>query len=185
VWAPWRSIRARALAALGRPDEAVALLEEEVALLRRWGAPSGLGPSLRLLGELLGARGTGHLREAVDVLGPTHAVLELARARLALGRSADVPDAEATRLLRQAAETARASGARRVLRDAAAALAERGHPLDPLAHPTGLTARERQVLDLTAAGLDVNEVAQRLLLTPGTVRTVLETATARSGGGAG
>ena len=31
--------------------------------------------------------------------------------------------------------------------------------------------------ELAAAGLDVNEVAQRLFLTPGTVRAVLESAT--------
>ena len=32
------------------------------------------------------------------------------------------------------------------------------------------------MIDLTASGLDVNEVAQRLFLTPGTVRAVLEAA---------
>ena len=64
-----------------------------------------------------------------------------------------------------------------------AALAERGHHADGLTAPgTALTARERQVLDLTAAGLDVNEVAQRLFLTPGTVRGVLELATAHARG---
>ncbi len=183
VWAPWRSATARALAAVGRLDDAVALVADEVALLRRWGAPSALGPALRLLGELRGPDGTGLLREAVDVLAPTHATLELARARLALGRSADVGDADAVPLLRLAAEAARTCGARGVLRDAAAALAGRGAPLEPLAESaTALTAREREVLALSAAGLDVNAVAQRLLLTPGTVRTLLEAATAHAAG---
>ena len=58
AWAPWRGLMARALAALGRTDEAVALAQEEVALQRGWGAPTALGPSLRLLGELRGAEGT-------------------------------------------------------------------------------------------------------------------------------
>ena len=46
----------------------------------------------------------------------------------------------------------------------------------------GSTGRERQVLDLTAAGLDVHQVAQRLFLTPGTVHDVLAAATRRPGG---
>ena len=42
--------------------------------------------------------------------------------------------------------------------------------------PTRITSRERRVTDLVASGLEVNEVAQRLFLTPGTVRAVLESA---------
>jgi hypothetical protein len=37
-----------------------------------------------------------------------------------------------------------------------------------------LSRTDRQILDLTAAGLDVHEVAQRLFVTPGTVRDVLD-----------
>lgn len=181
VWAPWRRLRARALAALGRVDEAVALIDDEVELLRRWAAPSALGRSLRLAGELRGAEGSRLLREAVDVLAPTDAALELARARLALGCSPDVGDAEAVSLLRLAVEGARTCGARGVLRDAASALAERGHRLDCTSETrVGLTGRQRQVLDLAAAGLDVHQVAQRLFLTPGTVRTILQAASART-----
>jgi predicted negative regulator of RcsB-dependent stress response len=177
VWAPWRGLKARALAALGRADEAVALAQEEVALLRRWGAASSLGPALRVLGEL---GGTAYLREAVDVLATTDAALEAARARLALGRAPDVTDAEAMPLLRSALDAARACGARTVVGDAVAALRQRGHLLDDtLDHPVRLTRTQRQVLDLAAAGLDVNEVAQRLFLTPGTVRAVLESVTGR------
>jgi hypothetical protein len=36
-----------------------------------------------------------------------------------------------------------------------------------------LTGRQRRVAELTASGLDVNEVAQRLFLTPGSVRVAL------------
>lgn len=60
----------------------------------------------------------------------------------------------------------------------AAALADRGERLesdDPGA-AARLTARERKVLDLTAAGLDIRQVAQRLFLTPGTVHGVLAAA---------
>ena len=146
-------------------------------LQRRWGAPTALGPSLRVLGELRGADGAADLREAVELLSGTCAVLEEARAQLALARSGGVADEEAVVLLRAALATARACGARGVVRDAVSALAERGESAaeeDDV--PTRVTSRQRRVADLAASGLDVNEVAQRLFLTPGTVRAVLESA---------
>ena len=177
AWAPWRSRMARALAALGRTDEAIALAEEEVALQREWGAPTALGPSLRVLGELRGAGGTPDLREAVEVLAGTRAVLEEARSQLALGRSPQVTRAEATPLLRAALAMARACGSRAVERDALTALTRQGEPAaEPGDVPTRITSRERRVTALVASGLEVNEVAQRLFLTPGTVRAVLEAA---------
>jgi DNA-binding NarL/FixJ family response regulator len=69
-----------------------------------------------------------------------------------------------------------------VARAAVAALADRGDspgPDDDAATPR-LTGRERRVLDLTAAGLDIREVAQRLFLTPGTVHEVLAAAALKS-----
>ncbi|HET7760812.1 MAG TPA: BTAD domain-containing putative transcriptional regulator, partial [Phycicoccus sp.] len=177
AWAPWRGLTARALSGLGRADEALALAAEEVELQRRWGAPTGLGPSLRLLGELRGPDGTAELREAVELLGGTCAVLEEARAQLALGRCARVADAEAVPLLLGALATARACGARGVAAEAAAALAARGEPVPQVDEvATRITSRQRRISDLVAAGLDVNEVAQRLFLTPGTVRAALESA---------
>ena len=177
AWSPWRGLMARALAALGRTDEAVALAREEVALLRRWGAPTALGPSLRSLGELRGSDGTADLREALEILSGTCGALEEARAQLALGRSADLPHGEAVPLLRAALATARACGALEVIRDAVSALAQRGESTAEVDDvPTRLTSRQRRVTDLAGTGLDVNEVAQRLFLTPGTVRAVLESA---------
>ncbi len=175
AWAPWRGLKARALAGMGRDDEALALADEEVTLLRRWGAPSSLGPALRLRGELRGDAGVADLREAVAVLSGTRALVESARARLALGRSPAVDEPEAGELLRSALESARACGASGVARDAVAALSARGQqPDDPDDVPVRLTSRQRRVTELAASGLDVNEVAQRLFLTPGTVRAVLE-----------
>jgi DNA-binding CsgD family transcriptional regulator len=179
AWAPWRGLKARVLADLGRGGEALALADEEVALLRRWGAPSSLGPALRLRGELRGelgrADGTADLREAVDVLAGTRAVLEAARAGVSLGCLPQVADAEAVPLLESALEVARTCGAQGVVAAAAAALTRRGRsPVDHGDAPTRLTGRQRRVSELAAAGLDVNEVAQRLFLTPGTVRSVLQ-----------
>ena len=178
AWARWRGPKAQALAALGGQDEAVALVDEEVALLRRWGAPSSLGVSLRLRGELRGPAGTDDLREAVTLLAGSRSVLEAARARLSLGRAPEVEDDIAVALLGSALDAARACGARAVAQDAAAALGERGRaPEDRSAAPARLTSRQRRVRELAAAGLEVNEVAERLFLTPGTVRAVLESTT--------
>ncbi|HYN71129.1 MAG TPA: LuxR C-terminal-related transcriptional regulator [Nakamurella sp.] len=155
-------------------------------LLRRSGAPSALGPALRLAGELRGPDGISLLREAVDQLTPTAAALELARARLALGRRPEVDTDEAVPLLRAAAAWARDCGARLVLDGAVAALADRGERPEPVLDKhvpaVRLTGRERQVLDLTSAGLDVHQVAERLFLTPATVHEVLATAAAKTRG---
>jgi tetratricopeptide (TPR) repeat protein len=175
VWHPWRSTKALALHGLGRTPEAITLMTDEVELLQRWGAPSYLGASLRLLGRLQGAAGVDHLREAVELLSGTTAAVDLARARCTLGASPRVADDEAVPLLREAREAAHELGAEGVLRRACAALEARGvHDARPESEPrrSGL---ERQVLALAAAGLGVPEIAQRLFLTPGTVAATLET----------
>ena len=133
VWNPWRSIRAAALHGLGRTPEAVALAEEEVALLRAWGSPTDLGRGLRLRGELRGDAGTEDLREAVDLLASTPSAVHLAGARCALGSRPQIADDEAVPLLRAAHETARQRGAAAVAERARAALASRGHPTEPAA----------------------------------------------------
>ncbi len=88
VWNPWLTTAAIALDRLGRTDEAVTLMQEEVARLRRWGAPSYLGTALGRLGRLRGDDGLADMREAVEVLTPTYAAVELARARCMLGSCA-------------------------------------------------------------------------------------------------
>jgi DNA-binding SARP family transcriptional activator len=178
AWAPWRGLKGRALAGIGRHEEAVRLVEEEVALLRRWAAVTSLGPALRVLGELRGPAGTPQLREAVALLSGSTATLECARARAALGRSTEVADDEAVPLLQAALASARTCGARSLAREASEELARRGHRPDDSAVDTEarLSSRQRRVLELAADGLDVNEIAQRLFLTPGTVRAVLDSA---------
>jgi DNA-binding SARP family transcriptional activator len=183
AWAPGRGICATALSSLGRTAEAVQLLEDEVALLRRWGAPSALGRSLRLLGTTTGAAGLPALREAVELLAGTTTVVELARARLELGRSPDVADEEAVRLLEHAADGAAACGAETVLREALAELRERGRSFDlECRRRAVVSSTEARVADLAAQGLSEREVAQRLFLPPGTVRAYLERAAARVDG---
>ena len=177
VWNPRRGIAAVALQGLGRSEEAREEAEREVELLRRWGAPSYLGRGLCLLGELLGNDGLDALREAVDLLSRSSSPLDLARARYALGSRHVVPDDEAVPLLLGARE---ASGSRgvSVLHEAACAeLRRRGHVVEPQGEPPRtLTRTERQVAELTAAGLPADEIARRLFLTPATVRSLLDVA---------
>jgi hypothetical protein len=175
VWNPWRSTAALALQGLGRTEEAVAIVEEEVRLLRRWGAPSFLGGALRLLGELRGPEGMPELRESVALLESTSAAVDLARARCSLGSRPETPDDEAVPLLVAAIDAAHAVGAVRLRERARAALAARGCPDDghrDTVRP--VSATERRIHELAAAGLGIREVAQQLFLTPGTVQAVLE-----------
>jgi hypothetical protein len=175
AWNPWRRISAGALAGLGRTEEALRMVEDEVALLRRWGARSYLGSALRLLGRLRGPDGVDHLREAVAVLETTTAGVELARARTSLGTAPGVADDEAVPLLQAAAQDAHRLGAEAVERRARAALRKRGRDaVLPEDDGRPLSSTERGVLELAAAGLGVREVAQRLFVTPGTVQAVLE-----------
>jgi DNA-binding SARP family transcriptional activator len=168
-WRPWRSLKASALEGLGRHAEAERLVADELELARRWGAPLTLGRTLRLLGEL--REDQRLLRESLEVLAPTPFRLELARTRAALGRVAD--DGEV--LLRAALEDAHACGALGLRTAALDALVARGWPAElPCEEVAVLTTTQRRILDLTASGLDVRQVAQQLFLTPGTVQAALD-----------
>ena len=115
------------------------------------------------------------LREAVELLAPTGVAVELARARCALGSSPAVGDPEAVPLLQAASQDAHELGALGVRDRARAALRRRGHSVDTRCdHVRRPSVVERQILDLAAADLTVPEIAQRLFLTPGTVRAVLD-----------
>ncbi len=177
VWNPWRGITAGALAGLGRTGEAVDLLDAEVGLLRRWGAPTALGAALVRLGALRGDDGVDLLREAVTLLDGTTAAVERARARCALGSAPRVPDREAVPLLRDALAVAGEHGAGALAGQARAALRARRCTEERLRDPVRRPSpTERRVLRLVEDGLGPREVAQRLFLTPGTVRAVLESA---------
>ena len=77
---------ALSLSALGDARTAAALCDTEVALARRWGAGRALGVALRAAGLVAGGdRGLELLTEAVAVLRPFPAPLELARALIDLG----------------------------------------------------------------------------------------------------
>ena len=131
AWNPWRSIRAAALDGLDRTSEAIGVAEENVTLLRQWGAPSHLGVALCQLGELRRNDGLADLRESVQLLSTTPAVVDRARAQCALAGRPQVPDDEAIPLLLDASTTAGRRGALGVRALACAELERRGHPAAP------------------------------------------------------
>jgi ATP/maltotriose-dependent transcriptional regulator MalT len=172
AWRPWRSLRAAPLAQLGRLEEAEELMREELALAHRWGAPSVVGQTLRRFGELGGARSEDLLREAVEVLRPTRARLQLARSLHGLAAvSAD--DRERRSLLEEALDLATACGADGLRRDVVAGLHRLGveAPAAPALPP--LTMSERRIADLAAHGASARDIAEELFLTPARVEGVL------------
>jgi ATP/maltotriose-dependent transcriptional regulator MalT len=180
MWNPWRSLKAQALHALGRTDEAIELMKEEIERAREWGAPSVVGRCLRELGELEGEEGIDHLREAADVLARSQARLEHARALALLGtalRRARRPT-EAREPLRQALELAEACGADVLMEHARSELYAAGaRPrTTALGGPEALTAREMKVATLAADGQTNRDIAETLFVTPKTVEVHLSNA---------
>ncbi|WP_432992641.1 BTAD domain-containing putative transcriptional regulator [Dactylosporangium sp. CA-233914] len=168
-WFEERSLRAMALAGLGRTAEALAEAEADLAGMRRWGSRRAVGRALRLAGEL--GRDEARLREAVELLAGTEARLEHARALLALGRVTG-EDAD---LLHEALKRAEECGALGLRAEVAAELTARGEHV-PAEPPVQLTTGERRVLALADGGADEREIAQALFVTPHAIRATLAAA---------
>jgi DNA-binding CsgD family transcriptional regulator len=180
AFAAVNSQRARALAALGRREEGIPLVEDELARARQSGAPGAIGHALRVLGELKGEDGVGDLRESVDVLERSVRRLERAKALASLGaalRRARQPT-EAREPLRLALELADACGAQPVVDMARTELYATGaRPRTEAASGVGaLTASERRVATLAAEGNSNRDIAQALFVTPKTVEVHLSNA---------
>jgi tetratricopeptide (TPR) repeat protein len=123
-WIPWRSLLARSLPGVSRHQEALRIAHDDVECAQRWGAPSGIGRTLRVLGELEGDDGLPQLRRAVSALAASPARLECAKALAALGAAS--PEPERTRLLRDALAQADSCGATRLARRLRTALGASG-----------------------------------------------------------
>jgi DNA-binding CsgD family transcriptional regulator len=177
---PWRALRAEALDRLGRGDEAVALAGEDLARARRYGAPGDVGRALRVLGRLEREDGIARLEESVAVLAGSSARLEHAKALAALGsalRHARRP-ADGREPLRAALELAGTCGAPQLADAARSELYAAGaRPrTNALSGVASLTASERRIADLAAAGETNRDIAQALYVTPKTVEVHLSNA---------
>ena len=181
---PWRSAAALSLAALGDKDAAGRLCAEEIELARGWGAGRALGIALHAGGLVArGADGAELLTEAVSVLRPAPAPLELARALIDLGAAQRRAGArtQARELLREGLDLAHAMGGL-ALRDRARSelVIAGGRPRRDAAHGRdALTPGELQVAQLAAAGLTNRQIAQRLFVTQRTVENHLTSSYAK------
>ena len=181
AWLPWRSHAALVLHGLGDQDRALQLSEEELWRARRFGARRPLGIALRARGLIEGGdEGIELLRESVAVLSESPARLEHARALVALGgalrRSRRRADARAP--LSEGLELAERCGAGPLIEEARAELRACGaRPRSVMRTGTdALTASERRVCEMAAAGMSNPEIAQALFVTRATVESHLHSA---------
>jgi len=170
----WRSEAALALRGLGDRDEARRLVEEEVELANRWGAPRPLGVALRAAGLVeAGTDGLRLLRESVETLAASPAQLERAKSLTELGAALRRANqrADARGFLQEGLELAQRCGAVPVVERAHAELLATGaRPRRPVR--TGvdsLTPSERRVARMAAEGQTNREIAQALFVTPKTI----------------
>ena len=178
VWIPARSLAALSLHHLGRDAEATTLIEKELDFARVWGVPVGIAVSLRTLGLITGGQdGLAMLKEATDMLEPTTARLEHARALVeyggALRRSKQ--RIEARQRLREGVEIANRLGALALVAQANDELAATGARPRKVVQ-TGLetlTASERRVAQLAADDMSNKDIAQALFVTVKTVEVHL------------
>ncbi len=160
--------------ALGEEQSARAVLEQALALAKRWGTPGSIGQALHATARF-GANedAVAVLREAVDHLRRSPARLELARALVSLGealrRRGQRVDSRLP--LREGYELARQCGANALAETARAELRASGIRLRraALTGAESLTASERRIAELAAGGASNADIAQGLFLTVKTV----------------
>jgi DNA-binding CsgD family transcriptional regulator len=173
-YVPWRSEAALARLALGHPEQARGLAEEELELARAFGTPRVIGVAKRAGGIVVGGeQGELLLREAVEAFDQGDARLERARTLADLGAMLRRRNrrTQAREVLREALDGAHRAGAARLAQRAETELRATG------ARPrrvvlTGLeslTASERRIAELASEDLTNREIAQMLFITDRTV----------------
>ena len=183
---PWRSTAAEILLRQGRADEARTYAVEELELARRHGAARAVGIALHAVGRCTpGDAGLEALQEAVAVLASSRSRLEHARALVSLGaalRHARRPT-DARDPLRRGMDLAHRCGATALADHARDELMAAGaRPRRPaVTGVESLTASERRVAQLAAAGLSNPLIAQALFVTRKTVEKHLAGAYAKLG----
>ncbi|QKV96814.1 helix-turn-helix domain-containing protein [Streptomyces sp. NA02950] len=173
---PWRSMAARACHAAGDHEEAERLTGEEIALARRWGAPSALGWAQLGAGRVARERRADRLRDAVRTLRGTPSLLafagaltELARTELDAGdhRAASALVAELATFTTTHRPSSRLAERVRTLTERLGRSAASG----TVPHPAWatLTEAERRTATLAGHGRGNREIAELLSVTTRTV----------------
>ncbi len=181
--ARWSSLKAVALDSLGVKRRALELATEELDRARDWGAPGTVARSLRVLGLLEGPEGIERLEEAVELVSRAPARLELAKSLFALAvlrRRAGRPDYAREPLMR-AHELAEVCGAERLLEQIRTEMLAVGAEPASARGVWALTATERRVAALAAAGRAEREIAQELFVTPRAIEIKLGSALRKLG----
>jgi DNA-binding CsgD family transcriptional regulator len=175
IWAGKFLWVATGLAHMGEDrDRAIELIAPDVEGMRQWGAPMGLGKVLRVQAKVLGdAEGEAALREAVAVLDGSIAKFEHASALVDLGALLRRTGRrkEAREPLRNGLVLARVCGAAPLVSRAEDELRASGQSPRTVIQPgfDMLTASERRVAELAAAGHTNKQIAQSLFITVKTV----------------
>ncbi|HZL55147.1 MAG TPA: LuxR C-terminal-related transcriptional regulator, partial [Solirubrobacteraceae bacterium] len=181
----WRSALALALPAEAS-DEAAALVSEELALVERTGLARPWGVTLRSAGLLAGGdAGIELLRESAARLEGSQARYEHAKSLVALGGALRRRGfrGDSREPLRAGLELAYRCGAERLVVTAREELvAGGGRPRRMVRSGfEALTASERRIVRLAAAGRSNADIAQTLHVSPKTVETHLSSAYAKLG----
>jgi DNA-binding CsgD family transcriptional regulator len=168
-------VAAATFLAAGDHERAAQVARDGLDATRRWGAPSTIAPHLRVLG--LATRAEEPLVEAVALLEGGPFRLELARCLLALGSHLRRTRrrSQAREPLRRALDLAHRCGAHPLVQNARAELSACGaRPRSAALNGLeSLTASERRVAELVAAGSSNPQVAQTLFVTRPTVEAHL------------
>jgi DNA-binding CsgD family transcriptional regulator len=170
----WRSYAALASARLGEHDRAAELIEEELEIARRFGAPEPLGEALRVHALLAPSGDMAELAgEAVEVLAGSELRIAHARALIDLGaalrrgghrRDAREPLREGLDLANRCGSVVETDRAMDELRATGA------RPRRPdVSGVDSLSAQERRVAAMATQGLSNREIAEALFLTRRTV----------------
>jgi len=171
--APWRSTLALMLEP-EQQEEAIELVQAELADAQRIGQARGIGVALRALGTLVGDEaGVRHLEDAVTVLADSPSRLEHARALVELGAALRRGGSRAAARppLLEGLELAARCGASRLLDRAREELAAAGAKPRRLYQTSrdALTPSELRVAQLAAEGRTTKEIAQSLFVTTKTI----------------
>jgi DNA-binding CsgD family transcriptional regulator len=170
----WRSYAGLAASRLGQRDRARDLVEEDLEIARRFGAPEPIGEALRVRALLAsGDSMIERAREAVDVLAESELRVAHARGLIDLGaalrrrghrRDARAPLREGLDLAHRCGSVIETDRAMVELRAAGA------RPRRPaLRGVDSLSAQERRVAAMAIDGLSNREIAEALFLTRRTV----------------